>query len=108
MVVLLGFLCIQFHSFSHINFDSLASDKRTQQTQNTDFSQIDEHSSFDEEVAIECAECVLTKHLQAGAEQTTVLFLDNSYKFVLSGTDNHLFEVTDFLFQLRAPPFYAV
>lgn len=107
MVVLLGFLCIQFHSFSHIDLSPLSPNEQTHQTENTS-SQITGHSSSDKETILECPDCVLTKHLQADLQQDAVLILSNAREFSVIYTDAPLFESLDYLFLLRAPPFYTV
>lgn len=106
MVVLLGFLCIQFHSLSHIDSSSFTLNELDYQTENVS-SEITGHSSSDTERTVECPDCVLTKHLQADIKQDAVLFLDNSLEFSVFYTDAPQLESVDYLFLLRAPPFYA-
>ena len=108
IAVLIGFLSLQFHSFSHIDLDKLSSDERAHQTENTTTSQIHGHSSSDEDISVDCPDCVLTKHLQADISQEAIPFHNEDVSFV-SGIENSLvFESIHHLFQLRAPPFYAI
>lgn len=107
IAVLVGFLCIQLHSFSHIDLSPLSPNELAHQTENTS-SQITGHSTSGEEVILECPDCVLTKHLQADIKQDAVLFLSNALEFSVIYTDAPLLESVDYLFLLRAPPFYTV
>lgn len=104
VAVLIGIFCVQFHSLSHIHLASLSSSK-AYQTESSVSSQIVEHSSSDNEILFDCADCVLTKHFQASVEQEASLLLNHASDFITQGNENLLFESSDHSFQLRAPPY---
>ena len=103
VAVLLGFLCIQFHSLSHIDLASVSSAK-THQAENTT-TQITEHSSFQKGALVDCVDCVLAKHIQANIEENTSLFSDYASGLITIGKEHLLFDSSDHTFLLRAPPY---
>ena len=107
MLVLVGFLCLQFHSFSHIDLELFSDYGKLHQIENS-FSPIDEHPTSDEHDIVSCPDCVLTKHIQAGINQNVVLQSNNWIQVIDVPHGEHVIEFSDHLFQLRAPPVYAV
>lgn len=103
VAVLVGFLCIQFHSLSHVDLTSLSSTE-AHETENTT-SQITGHSSSLIDILVDCADCVLTKHIQANVEEDVSLFSDHASGLITAGKKNLLLESSDHTFQLRAPPY---
>ena len=107
ILVLLGFICLQFHSFidihdhAHVKTLELSNSKEDALSiQNTDES----HA----EAPADCIECVLTKQLQFNAQTEPVLFI-NSANGLLSITDTAFKAENHFLYvSLRAPPLHTV
>ena len=102
LALLVGFLSIQFHSFSHSHFDVLEAHDDSYKVEN---------STFDTEVNSEtysnvlCTVCLLTKHLNSDINQYHSSSLPLSLQ-VLDININEPFSNFDLpLFNLRAPPF---
>ncbi len=108
LAVFIGFLCIQFHSFTHVHIDSFSTTENTHQNELFDSHQIAGQSSSDVEELVDCVDCVLTKHLQSNVLLSEFRHLDVSSGLNVSTTDTLLLQLSVNLFQLRAPPVYAV
>lgn len=105
--VIVGFLCTQFHPFSHISHKEYSSIE----THHTEYAVSDQKidlSSPDVYTKVNCPDCILTKHLQVDLQQNIIEHLDtNSIRILSIGTEAVL-DYYDYKFHLRAPPFSTV
>jgi len=105
LLVLVGFLSIQFHSFTHIDFHLHSDSLKDQQEQTSpEFK----NSSFNHGKKVECPECLLTKHLQIDLPVTGLFEIIDSSQFFGFRFDERNFESNNPYFHLRAPPVHAV
>ncbi len=103
MVVLVGFLCLQFHSFSHLG-DHVDYHSHNENTT----EQISEHTFHKLEVNVDCNDCVLTKHLYADNINEGFKFIDHKCKFIIAPNNESDFALASHSFNLRAPPSHTV
>ncbi len=103
MVVLLGFLCIQFHSLSHIHSHSLSASDYSGHSANST-SQISEHSTSYIDVVQDCTDCVLTKQFQADLQQSTIEYFDDKSTNTSSIAVISSVDFFNYSYNLRAPP----
>ncbi|GAB5409546.1 MAG: hypothetical protein BalsKO_19110 [Balneolaceae bacterium] len=107
VVVIVGFLCIQFHSFSHINHKGNFSNEILE-TENSISDQITDHFLVYKDTKINCSDCVLTNKLHADLQQNTIEYLDRKSIFILKIGSETVFGFSNYLFYLRAPPLVTV
>lgn len=107
LAVLVGFLCIQFHSFSHIDLDILVTDHKTHQSENAS-SHSDDHSSPEKSKHSDCPDCTFAKHLQADLTQSNIFIVSHSFQIVADHLYEPAFEFPHHIYRLRAPPVSAV
>ena len=107
IAVLVGFLCIQFHSFSHIDFSSIDIEHGIQKTENV-LNKLDNQSPEEHDITIECPDCVLAKHIQTDALQSETLQADRSSKILLVSQTKSISYSAYPSHHLRAPPLVTV
>ena len=105
LLVLIGFLFIQFHSFLHVDFHALGHD-------------LTEHSvslgvhittaGSDHNAVVDCPECVLTKSLHLEVHHPVEFAQNSTFSLLNVDLEQRAFEFAQHHFQLRAPPFLAV
>ncbi len=105
VLVLIGFLSIQFHSFLHIDSHVLHHDR-------TEIGQLTESNGYnsdsDHEDLVDCPECVLSSNIFA-AHDLPVSFIQSDRSQIIQTTHKKgTFENSKHHFQLRAPPLSAV
>ena len=102
IALLVGFLCIQFHSFSHTHLDLFETHNDSHQTKN---SSIDGLVISEGYTTLDCSVCVLTKHLNSDVSQYHSSSLPLSLQVLDINQNEPFSNLDDTLFNLRAPPF---
>ncbi len=98
--ILVGLLCIQFHSLSHIDFTELIPHNQSESS----YSEIKVPPSGEEKINVECPDCILTSQIQADSNQGVTNALSHSFTKVLLSQNEPLSDSTFLSHKLRAPP----
>lgn len=104
LMVLVGFLSIQFHSLSHIDLGIVTNHEISHQTEN-DFSEHGNHIVQEQSLHVDCPACILTKHLQVDLFHDSPLHVNSSFQVTAIHQLEPAVEFSHHIYQLRAPPF---
>lgn len=107
LTVLAGFLCIQFHSLSHLDVHSHSNQAEDYSIESS-FSNLEEPSYHEERHNVECPECILVKHFQVDIDQKASFDSRPAHLCIATKQAEPLYASHHHFYLLRGPPVSAV